>query len=58
MATRIVSKAFELNKADGTKVPFAVGDEVEGDLAEHWYVQHHSEDPKAKPKAKAEQPAQ
>lgn len=43
MAARTVTQAFELNQADGTKVFFAVGDQVEGEHAEHWYVQAHSE---------------
>ena len=43
---RIVTKPFILNSSIGEKKPFAVGDIVEGDEAEHWYVQAHSEEPK------------
>jgi len=43
---RIVKSPFVLNLADGSKKHFAVGDIVEGDESEHWYVQAHSEEPK------------
>lgn len=48
---RIVKSPFVLNLADGNKKHFAVGDIVEGDEAEHWYVQAHSDEPKDESKA-------
>lgn len=53
MATRTITKAFELNQADGTKVLFAEGDQVEGEQADHWYVQAHSEEVEVTSKGKA-----
>lgn len=48
---RIVTAPFVLNLADGSKKSFAVGDIVEGDEAEHWYAQAHSDEPKDEAKA-------
>lgn len=48
---RIIHTAFTFQHPNQEKQWFEVGDVVEGDLAEHWYVQHHSDDadvPKAK----------
>lgn len=40
---RIVTKPFVLQYPDQKKKAFGVGDVVEGDDAEHWYVQAHSD---------------
>ncbi|MEN6629826.1 MAG: hypothetical protein ABFC42_09285 [Sulfuricella sp.] len=56
---RIVTKPFILNSSIGEKKPFAVGDIVEGDEAEHWYVQAHSDEivEEAKPETAAQKKA-
>lgn len=41
-----VVKPFTLTKQDGSVHHFGVGEqEVDEDVADHWYVQHHTDDP-------------
>lgn len=43
---RITKTAFVFNDAEGKKTAFAIGDEVPDELCEHWYVLHHTDEPK------------
>jgi len=43
---RVVHTAFTFNDDEGKHTKFAVGEEVPDEIAGHWYVQHHSEEPK------------
>lgn len=43
---RIVHTAFTFNDAEGVHTQFKVGEEVPDEIADHWYVQHHSDEPK------------
>lgn len=43
---RITKVPFEFNDESGNKTSFAQGDEVPDEIAGHWYVQHHTEEPK------------
>lgn len=40
----IVKKQFTLTLEDHTQKTFVVGESVEGELAEHWYVAAHCQD--------------
>lgn len=54
MATRNVLKPFKLNTPEGI-VEFAAGtQEIEDKHLDHWFVQAHLEQPKAKAKAEAD----
>jgi len=55
MVTINVVKAFTLTSAEGVQRRFEEGEhEVEADIADHWYVQAHSEPapPDPAPKSK------
>ncbi len=40
----IVSKPFELTRADLTKRKYAIGEAVDAEDADHWYAKAHSTD--------------
>lgn len=48
MAKRKVVTPFTLVTHDSER-QFSVGETIEGELADHWYVQHHTEEDEKKP---------
>jgi hypothetical protein len=50
MKTVIITKGFTLLKDDRTKIPFTPGVyELDDEVAEHWYVLAHSNNPHPRP---------
>lgn len=55
---RVTKTPFEFNDSEGVKTKFAIGDEVPDEIAEHWYVQHHTEEPRKGKSAVADKKAE